>query len=105
MIVEACNHSRIGEDIGTVQIPEYMKKHHPGIIISHAFGKEEVTGNFKLAIHCGGCMITQQKMDARIRDFINQGIPVTNYGIFLAYMQGEKVLNRVLKPWNLAPIQ
>jgi hypothetical protein len=100
LIAEACNHSRIGEDIGTVQIPKYLKKRFPGIVIEHSFGKECIEGDYKLAIHCGGCMITQQKMNARIRDFINLKIPFTNYGLFLSYMQGKAALKKVLEPWK-----
>ena len=105
LIVEACNHSRIGEDIGTVQIPDYCKEKVPHTISEHNFGREFQENNnleqYKLIIHCGGCMISSQKLLARIRDLINLGVPFTNYGIFLAYMQNEKVLNKVLEPWDL----
>ena len=104
LIVEACNHSRIGEDIGTVQIPNYFKKNHPGVIIEHNFGREfqenEKISEYKLLIHCGGCMITQQKLAARIRDLASVGVPYTNYGVFLSYVQGKKSLEKVLVPWN-----
>jgi [FeFe] hydrogenase H-cluster maturation GTPase HydF len=103
LIAEACNHSRIKEDIGTVQIPRLLKKMHPGIIVEHNFGRdlsnEEDLKNYRLVIHCGGCMISSQKMAARLRDLEESGTPVTNYGIVLSYFQGEPVLNRVIKPW------
>jgi len=106
LIVEACNHSRIGEDIGTVQIPNYLKKRNPGVRIEHNFGREfqenEDLKKYKLVIHCGGCMITPQKLSARIRDLENIGVPFTNYGLTLSYMQGQAALNKVLIPWNLA---
>lgn len=105
LIVEACNHSRIGEDIGTVQIPNYFKNEFPGVIIEHNFGGEfqenDKLKQYKLIIHCGGCMIFSQKLFARIRDLVNIGVPFTNYGLFLSYMQGEDVLKKVLEPWNL----
>ncbi len=105
LIVEACNHSRIAEDIGTVQIPNYLEKNYPGILIEHNFGREfhdnEKLENYNLIIHCGGCMISSQKLFARIRDLDNLGIPYTNYGLFLSYIQGNKVLDKVLEPWNL----
>lgn len=105
LIVEACNHSRIGEDIGTVQIPNYFKKHLPGVIIEHNFGREfqenKSLEKYKLIIHCGGCMISSQKLSARIRDLSNLGVPFTNYGVFLSYIQGKDALMKVLKPWNL----
>ncbi|MBN2398698.1 MAG: 50S ribosome-binding GTPase [Deltaproteobacteria bacterium] len=105
LIVEACNHSRIGEDIGTVQIPNYLRKRIPGIRIEHNFGREfqenEDLKKYKLVIHCGGCMITPQKLSARIRDLENIGVPFTNYGLTLSYMQGETALKKVLAPWHL----
>jgi len=107
LIVEACNHSRIGEDIGTVQIPNYFAKYFPGIRLEHNFGREfqenETLGEYKLIIHCGGCMITPQKMGARIRDLKALGIPYTNYGVFLSYIQGPRALERALRPWELCP--
>jgi len=103
LIAEACNHSRIKEDIGTVQIPKLLRRFYPDILIDHAFGREFVDDldiqHFKLVIHCGGCMISNQRMVARLRDLNSTGVPITNYGIFLSYMQGEKTLERVIKPW------
>ncbi|MCK5159967.1 MAG: 50S ribosome-binding GTPase [Candidatus Aureabacteria bacterium] len=105
LVVEACNHSRIGEDIGTVQIPNYFKKHFKGIALEHNFGREfqenENLKRYKLIIHCGGCMISSQKLLARIHELEAVGIPFTNYGLFLAYLQGREALNKVIKPWNL----
>lgn len=110
LIAEACNHSRIGEDIGTedigtVQIPNYFAKHYPGVEIDHAFGREfhETADlpSYKLIIHCGGCMIDAQKMSSRIRDLENIGVPITNYGVMLSYMQEAEALEKVLEPWGL----
>jgi [FeFe] hydrogenase H-cluster maturation GTPase HydF len=103
LIAEACNHSRINEDIGTVQIPNLIKKMYPGVVVKHVFGREMFDNidfaRVKLVIHCGGCMISNQRMAARLRDLKRLGIPITNYGIFLALMQGEEVLHRVVAPW------
>jgi [FeFe] hydrogenase H-cluster maturation GTPase HydF len=107
LIAEACNHSRIGEDIGTVQIPGIIQKQYPGVVIDHAFGRMFQTTaelkKYKLVIHCGGCMISRQKMTARLRDLEAVGIPSTNYGIFLSAVQGPDVLARVLQPWDATP--
>lgn len=104
MIAEACNHSRIREDIGTVQIPNLISKKFPGVEVRHIFGREwpepGELGSVKLVIHCGGCMITPQRMAARLREMEKYGIPVTNYGIFLSFMQGRETLDKVLKPWR-----
>ena len=106
LIVEACNHSRVGEDIGTVQIPNYFRRMFPGVALEHNFGREfqenEQLGEYKLIIHCGGCMISFQELSARIRDLENLEIPFTNYGLMLSYAQGA--LKKVLEPWNLARI-
>jgi [FeFe] hydrogenase H-cluster maturation GTPase HydF len=105
LIAEACNHSRIAEDIGTVQIPKFIGRHWPGVAVEHNFGREfqenERLGAYKLVIHCGGCMISAQKLLARIRDLDAVGVPYTNYGIFLAYAQGREALRRVLRPWGI----
>jgi [FeFe] hydrogenase H-cluster maturation GTPase HydF len=105
LITEACNHSRIGEDIGTVQIPRIMQERFPGVIIDHAFGREfqEKTDlkKYSLIIHCGGCILNRQKMTARIRDLEMVNIPYTNYGLFLSAIQGREALQKVLLPWNL----
>jgi [FeFe] hydrogenase H-cluster maturation GTPase HydF len=105
LIVEACNHSRIAEDIGTVQIPNFIKRHWPGVVIEHNFGREfqenRQLQSYKLVVHCGGCMITAQKLLARIRDLDSVGVPYTNYGVFLSWMQGPEALAKVLRPFGL----
>ncbi|OPZ60743.1 MAG: tRNA modification GTPase MnmE [Deltaproteobacteria bacterium ADurb.Bin510] len=105
LIVEACNHSRIGEDIGTVQIPNYLKQRYPELVIEHNFGREfqenDQLASYRLIVHCGGCMISPQKLSARIRDLEAVGVPYTNYGVFLSYIQGPATLARVLKPWGI----
>jgi [FeFe] hydrogenase H-cluster maturation GTPase HydF len=104
LIAEACNHSRIKEDIGTVQIPNIIKKNYPGVMVDFNFGREfqdnKELSNYKLIIHCGGCMISNQKMNARLNELRKAGVPITNYGIFLSWMQGQKALNRVMEPWR-----
>ncbi|MCL3781623.1 GTP-binding protein [Prolixibacteraceae bacterium JC049] len=103
LIVEACNHSRIKEDIGTVQIPNYIANNLDGIIVEHNFGREfqenEQLQDYKLVIHCGGCMISAQKLMARLRELRSLHIPYTNYGVFLSYVQGKNSLKRVIAPW------
>jgi hypothetical protein len=83
LIAEACNHSRIAEDIGTVQIPKFIERRWPGVVIEHNFGREfqenDRLASYKLVIHCGGCMISAQKLLARIRDLDSIGSRV---GIF-----------------------
>jgi len=105
LIAEACNHSRIGEDIGTVQIPAIIEKIYPGVKVEHNFGRDFQDNRnlekYSLIIHCGGCMISRQKMTARIRDLDAVGVPYTNYGIFLSAVNGKAALRKVLKPWKI----
>ncbi len=103
LIAEACNHDRIAEDIGTVQLPRKLQAAVPGIEVEHAFGREfpatEDLQRFALAIHCGGCMIRPQKLSARVQRLRDAGIPVTNYGLALSWYEGQTTLGRVLAPW------
>ncbi|MCF8361886.1 MAG: 50S ribosome-binding GTPase [Prolixibacteraceae bacterium] len=103
LIAEACNHSRIQEDIGTVQIPGVLKQINPEVKVEFNFGREfqenECLSSYKLIIHCGACMISNQKLQARLRDLRSVGVPVTNYGVFLSWVQGHKALERVMEPW------
>ncbi|KAG1678881.1 hypothetical protein FOA52_003549 [Chlamydomonas sp. UWO 241] len=104
LIAEACNHNRITatcNDIGMVQIPHKIAAAcGPGVQVQHAFGREYPDmsdgslGSFKLAIHCGGCMIDRQKMRARISDMEDAGVPVTNYGLFLAHVHAPAALEQ-----------
>lgn len=104
LIAEACNHDRIAEDIGTVQLPRKLQAAVPGVQVEHAFGREfpepEDLRRFALAIHCGGCMIRPQKLSARVQRLVEAGIPVTNYGLALAWYEGQATLGRVLEPWG-----
>jgi [FeFe] hydrogenase H-cluster maturation GTPase HydF len=105
LITEACNHSRIAEDIGTVQIPRFLERRYPGVVVEHNFGRafqeNDQLQSYRLVIHCGGCMISPQKLLARLRDLDSIGVPYTNYGISLASMQGPQALRRVLAPWGI----
>jgi len=106
LICEACNHDRIQDDIGTVQIPTKLKRRFgEGVVgIDHAFGREyqtKILGDYQLVIHCGGCMLDQQKMNARLSDIESSGVPITNYGLLLSYLSSKQALDRVLRPWTL----
>lgn len=104
LIAEACNHDRIAEDIGTVQIPRKLKERINGLQVDHTFGREfpqpSELSKYKLVIHCGGCMISRQQVEARMQTLMQVGLPVTNYGMVLSWLQGHDVLQRVLAPWR-----
>jgi [FeFe] hydrogenase H-cluster maturation GTPase HydF len=104
LIAEACNHDRIAEDIGTVQLPRKLGAAVPGVIVDHAFGREFPSraelAKYSVVIHCGGCMISTQKLNARVGRLAEAGVPVTNYGMVLAWLEGPVTLGRVLAPWG-----
>jgi [FeFe] hydrogenase H-cluster maturation GTPase HydF len=105
LICEACNHNRIIDDIGTVQIPNKIRQiHGDDIGIDHSFGREYQYKDFskyKLIIHCGGCMLENQQMMARLADFDLYEIPITNYGLLLSYFSDKSALQQVLKPFGV----
>ncbi len=102
LIVEACNHDRQCDDLGTVQIPRLIRKRagcEPDI--RFCFGRtypEDLSG-IKLVVHCGACMIDRQKYLRRILKAREAGVAFTNYGILLSYLQGENVLERTVRPF------
>ncbi|NOR45792.1 MAG: GTP-binding protein [Candidatus Delongbacteria bacterium] len=107
LIAEGCNHDRKGEDIGTVQIPRKMDElFGKGTIqVDHYFGRVfaeyDKLKEYKLVIHCGGCMLDQQAIAARIEDLIESGVSFTNYGVLLSYFEGKDALNKVIEPYGL----
>jgi [FeFe] hydrogenase H-cluster maturation GTPase HydF len=98
LISEGCSHHRQCDDIGTVKIPRWMKN-YTGKIINFEFtsGTEfpEDLSPYKMIVHCGGCMLNEREVRYRMKCAVDQGIPITNYGITIAYMQG--ILKRSLK--------
>lgn len=91
LISEGCTHHRQCKDIGTVKLPEMIKK-FSGRDISFTFTSggefpEDLSG-FSLVVHCGGCMLTENEMKSRLESCDRQGVPITNYGIAIAEMKG-----------------
>lgn len=104
LISEACTHHPIGDDIGRVVIPNLLnsrfKDSSEKIKIDYATGYDfpDNIGEYKLIIHCGGCMLNRKEMLYRINSAAGKNIPVTNYGILIAYING--ILNRVIEPFQ-----
>ncbi len=102
LIVEACNHNRKCDDIGTVQLPRIIKdKADPEIEVEFCFGRTfpEDVSEYSLVVHCGACMIDRQKYHRRLRLCERAGVPFTNYGFLLSYAQNEAVMQRVVQPF------
>lgn len=91
LISEGCTHHRQCEDIGTVKIPRWIREYTgKEIQIETTSGTEfpDDLSKYKLIIHCGGCMLNEREMKYRYSCAADQGIPMTNYGIAIAYMKG-----------------
>ena len=91
LISEGCSHKRQCKDIGTVKIPGWIKeKTGKDFVYEFTSGGEfpEDLSGYGLIIHCGGCMLPVREMAYRIEQSKEQKIPITNYGVFIAYMHG-----------------
>ena len=97
LIAEGCTHHRQCDDIGTVKLPRMLRKFSGSdISIETASGRDfpEDLSPYDLIIHCGGCMLNEREVAYRRRYAEECGVPFTNYGTALAYMQG--ILKRTL---------
>ena len=98
LISEGCTHHRQCEDIGTVKLPNLIRK-YTGKDVKF----ETTSGNtfaedlseYKMVIHCGGCMLGDREVRSRMRTASEGGVPMTNYGIAISYMRG--ILERSIK--------
>lgn len=100
LISEGCTHHRQCGDIGTVKLPgwirEYTKK-EPEFVFTSGGDFPRELGDYKLVIHCGGCMLPEREMQNRLFQAEQEKLPMTNYGILIAYMKG--ILKRSLEPF------
>ncbi|MCM1272942.1 MAG: [FeFe] hydrogenase H-cluster maturation GTPase HydF [Clostridium sp.] len=99
LICEGCTHHRQCEDIGTVKLPawlqEYTGKHLQFSYTSGGEFPDDLT-KYKLIVHCGGCMLNEKEVLYRMKCAEDAGVPFTNYGTVIAFMQG--ILDRAVKP-------
>lgn len=97
LIAEGCTHHRQCDDIGSVKLPRWLKNYTgKQLNISLVSGTEfpENPGDYALIIHCGGCMLNEREVRWRMKCAQDENVPITNYGIAIAYMQG--ILKRSL---------
>ena len=91
LVLESCTHHTSCEDIGRVKIPMMLQK-KAGCKLNFTFvsGLDELPplDGFALALQCGGCMVTRRQLCNRIRRVVAAGVPVTNYGMCIAYVTG-----------------
>lgn len=99
LVSEGCTHHRQCGDIGTCKLPAMIKKYtgkEPEFVFTSGTEFPEDLSGFSMVVHCGGCMLTESEMKYRLAMAADQNIPMTNYGIIMAYMGG--ILERSLKP-------
>jgi [FeFe] hydrogenase H-cluster maturation GTPase HydF len=98
LISEGCSHHRQSDDIGTVKIPRWIRQHTGrNILFEHTSGMQypKDLKQYELIIHCGGCMLNRREMLYRIEQARRAGVPIVNYGVLIAYLQG--ILPRCLR--------
>ncbi len=98
LIAEACTHHPIEEDIGTVKIPRLLRARiGQGLTVENVRGVDfpEDLSSYDLVIHCGGCTFNRRAVLSRIQACVHAGVPVSNYGLTLAYLMG--VFDRSIK--------
>ncbi len=103
LIAEACSHHALEDDIGRVKIPRWLRQYVGGNLqIDTASGRDYPADlkDYKLVLHCGACMINRREMLTRLHRTQDAGVPVTNYGVAISFLQG--VLKRSLAPFPFA---
>jgi len=101
LVAEGCTHHRQCDDIGTVKIPRWLRQQVGGDLnFEWASGMTmpQDLSKYRLVIHCGGCMLNRQMMKYRVAAAREQGTPIVNYGVFIAYVNG--VFPRALQPFQ-----
>lgn len=92
LILESCTHQVSCDDIGRFKIPNWMLKFTGKQlefkIVSGLSEIDEDIENFALIVQCGGCMVTRKQLQSRLKSAVDAEIPVTNYGLAIAYMNG-----------------
>lgn len=98
LISEGCTHHRQCDDIGSVKIPKWLKEFTgKELFFEFSSGMEfrEDLSEYRLVVHCGGCMLNSRQMRYRIKKTMELGVPIVNYGILIAYIHG--ILERSLE--------
>lgn len=100
LIAEGCTHHPSGEDIGRVKIPRWLEQYVGGKLEFSVFSGQDFPDDlatFKLVIHCGACVLNRRLMLSRIGRARDAGVPITNYGLSIAYTLG--IFERALRPF------
>lgn len=102
LLLESCTHHVACDDIGRVKIPRWISaftgKEHEYDVVAGLNELPRPITDYAIVIQCGGCMITRKQLINRLRPAIEAGIPVTNYGMAIAYVQG--IYQRAVAPFT-----
>ena len=99
LIAEACTHHPVEDDIGREKIPQWLQEHAGGKLnfdIVAGLDFPDDLAPYKLIIHCGGCVFNNQEMLSRIKKAEKAKIPITNYGMTIAYI--HEIFDRAIEP-------
>ena len=91
LMAEGCTHHRQCGDIGTVKLPNWIRQHTKKKIqfdTTSGTGFPAELSPYRMVIHCGGCMLQKKEMQYRMKLAQEQGVPMVNYGIAIAYLKG-----------------
>ena len=105
LVAEGCTHHRQSDDIGTVKIPRWLRQHTGRqLVFEYASGLKYPNdlSRYALLIHCGACMLNRREMHYRIAQAKASQVPIVNYGVLIAALQG--ILARCLEPFPSAAL-
>jgi len=100
LIAESCSHHPIAEDIGRVKIPRWLTEYAGGELKIDVYQGNDFPQNlteYKLVLQCGGCMTNRRQILSRIEHCRKKDVPITNYGVAIAYILG--IFERALRPF------
>ncbi len=103
LVAEACSHHPVGEDIGRVKIPRWLTQYVGAKLqFDHVQGRDFPAdpSPYRLVVHCGNCVGNRREMMSRIHRCSAAGVPITNYGLTIAYSLG--IFERALGPFPAA---
>lgn len=101
LLLESCTHNVTCEDIGRVKLPRLLTKHTGKKltfdVVAGLSAMERPLQDYALVIQCGGCVVTPKQLASRLAPAIAAGVPVSNYGLALAFLNG--IFHRAIKPF------
>ncbi len=102
LILESCTHQVNCDDIGRFKIPKWLKEHTGKdlkfVVVSGLTDVGNEITDYSLVVQCGGCMVTKKQLKNRLKPAIDAGVPITNYGMTIAWVNG--IFQRVTEPFR-----